>query len=147
MKKIIIGLSLAIGSSFAFAADCVSLDLKLESERIQSIQGLSQERIGLHLDILKNAKTTQILTCAGLGEDISKADATFVLDELKKNRLNTIKSLTEQVEQNKVILQDTNISSSKRYFYVQALQLNSEQLNILLTAADPLILRIQKLSK
>lgn len=147
MKKMTTILSVVLMSSTVFAANCNSLDLAEGQKRIQGIEGLSIERQASHLNILKNAKTTQILACASLGEDISQDDARFAIGELVKSRIATIQALESQIAYMKSQLSNSELSSSKRELFSQNLALSSNQLDTLKNTQDSAITKITKLTK
>jgi hypothetical protein len=131
-------------SSTVFAGNCVSLDLKEGHERIKAIYGLSQERQTLHFKILKNAKTMQILACAGMDETISKEDADFAIAELVASKNATVQSLNEQVAFLTAGLSDHNLSEVKRTVYSDSLKLVRQQLQDLQNKPDMTIAIIKR---
>ncbi len=140
-------LGLVLVSSTVFASNCVTLDLNEGRERIKAIDGLSQERQSSHFEILKNAKTTQILACAGMSEIISKEDADFAIAELVASKKATIKSLNEQASFLTAGLADQNLSDVKKTVYSDSLKLVRQQLQDIQNKPDMAIAKIKQLSR
>lgn len=147
MKKMAAIIGLVLMSSTVFAGNCISIDLNEGQERIKAIEGLSQERQSLHFEILKNAKTTQLLSCAGMGESISKEDADFAIAELVASKKTTIRSLNNQVSFLTDGLADQNLSEVKRTVYSDSLKLVRQQLQDLQNKPDMAIAKIKQLSR
>ena len=147
MKKITTILGLVLMSSTVFAGNCVSLDLNEGRERIKAIDGLTQERQSSHFEILKNAKTTQILACAGMSENISTADADFAIAELVANKKMTVRLLSEQVAFLTAGLASQNLNDVKVAVYSDSLKLVRQQLQDLQNKPDLAIVKIKQLSR
>jgi hypothetical protein len=147
MKKMTTILGLVLMSSTVFAGNCVSLDLNEGQERIKAIEGLSQERQSLHFDVLKSAKTTQILACAGMNETLSKEEADFAISELMASKKAKIRGLNEQIEFLTAGLADQNLSEVKRSVYLDSLKLVRQQLQDLQNRPDMAIAKIKQLSR
>ena len=122
MKKLLIGLTL-LSSFSALAAPCNSTDLNSSWKKIDSIEGISQERKELHFSISKNAKMTEVLACAGVNNlEISRDELQFAEFELDKNRVQEIEKLRANERMHKSKLSDRSLSNLKRELYQDALE-------------------------
>lgn len=147
MKTVIAVLSLMSLSSLGFAGVCNSKNLGQAQERLASLQGLSTEEKAILLNGMELVKESEILTCAGLGLNISPEEASFAISSIEKDRTSKLFEIKKSQQRLLLLLQDETVSVADRSWYSQGLSLIPKRISQVNEHADTLVTQLVRATR